>query len=87
MCYGQEMHSKWQVKKQAEGKWRRTLLEVDRNIDIEVRAVSNTCENNGKAGYFNKLHATADQKTTLKCLCSRLKVANTDKLYRELSNI
>ncbi len=72
--YDETVHGMRQKKRQLERQWRRTGLEVHREMYITQRSSLNSYINRAKAAYYNDLLTTADQKTTFRVLDSLLKV-------------
>ena len=58
--YCDDMHVKRQAKRLAERKWRKSLLEIDRQTYVKARVASNKCSDACKTQYYNNLFATAD---------------------------
>ena len=72
--YNGDVHNMRQAKKRAERRWRRTLLEVDRQIYLEARDASNRCVAMSKMAYFSQMFVDADQRDASMTLNRLLKV-------------
>ena len=59
--YNSDVHDMRQAKKRAERRWRRTLVEVDRQIYLGTSDVSNRCVEISKRAYFNQSLVDADR--------------------------